>query len=139
MAIVNTQCSVQIIGDRLHGCNDLSIVSYIDGIGALCDVETLKDEMSDPQNALIMDYDEKTTLKNAFDVISSLDPFILWSLVAILLTFVLLMFVSVYVCKICKVKNEDDDESCDAIAEAIMLAQKKKKENNKCARRRLDT
>jgi len=113
---VATSCSSQIIGDKLSGCNSLEVISYIDGNGGLCTSEILSIEAEHANNALIKG---GQTLDNPLKVFDGLDPYIRWTLICILIAFVVLIFVSLYICGIYKGKQEEDEE--DVIASAIAM------------------
>ena len=110
---VKTKCQKKIIGDSLKNCEDLTVISHIDGDGALCDAATYEAEDVSSSNALIAS--ESTLDVQLLTVWEGLDPFVRYALIGIFLAFMALMICGCYLCVIGKNRNKSEN---DKISEA---------------------
>jgi len=105
IAKFRTYCSRSIVGTRSEGCDDLQMISYVDGAGNECDQTLLHGNSYGDGDS------DEGTLYNAMagggsrsaptspiEWIKELDPFTKWTLLAILVTALALMAVACYVC-----------------------------------------
>ena len=106
IAKFRTYCSRSIVGSRSEGCDDLRMVSYVDGAGHECDQITLHGSSQGDTNS---DSDDHTynaiasgqgmsASTSPIEWIKGLDPFTRYTLLAIMVTSVALMCVACYIC-----------------------------------------
>ena len=106
VAKFRTDCNRNIIGSESEGCSDLTVVSYVDATGALCDeLMIIGDGSSEDaveHNALL---NGEQSMDSPLEWVQALDPFIKWVLLGIMVTFVALMGIACYFCVIRKAKR----------------------------------
>ena len=124
-----TDCGVQLIGLTAYDCDDLSVISYIDIEGQFCNAEIL-----DNTNNGINDYNHAfLNAENSFDnplkVLNNLDPYIKYSLLGIMITFILLSFIACYIC-VARKNRDTAEKKKKEIEKAIQLSQVNKAKAN---------
>eukprot|EP01083_Nonionella_stella_P315942 1143002_1 len=122
VGLMQTSCAVQIIGDKVIGCSDLVVISHVDGDGALCNARILALETDNTANAYINDY--QRMYADPLKVLDELDPYIRWTLICIMITFVVLVFASIYICFVAKSRNLSEDDDEDDVLKSIAETKK---------------
>eukprot|EP01083_Nonionella_stella_P114401 338235_1 len=122
VGLMQTSCAVQIIGDKVIGCSDLVVVSHVDGDGALCNARILALETDNTANAYMKDY--QMMYADPLKVLNELDPYIRWTLICIMITFVVLVFASIYICFVAKSRNLSEDDDEDDVLKSIAETKK---------------
>eukprot|EP01084_Bolivina_argentea_P115914 206056_1 len=99
----DTTCNGIKIGDISNGCNDLHIVSYVDGYGSFCDKNVLnEDNTINGANALVNNKPNRQFSFNEFD---ETHAYILYSLIGVIIIFIVVMIIGFCVCMIKKDEN----------------------------------
>ena len=105
IAKFRTYCSRSVVGSRSEGCDDLQMISYVDGAGYECDEGTLggytRDVDSDSDDSTynaVASGQGISAPQSPIEWIKGLDPFTRYTLLAIMVTSVALMGVACYIC-----------------------------------------
>lgn len=113
---IKTKCPTDIIGDALDGCNDLVVLSFVDGDGALCDTAiSAAEAAASSNNAWIGD---EATLHDPLELFEGMDPLVRWTLIGAMVAFAVLMALSVFICVF---KKKEKNENEDVIAASIAM------------------
>ena len=117
---IKTNCESQIVGTTVYNCDDIIIRSTIDAAGQFCDATVLEEESTGADNALI---NGELRLETPLQVLEDMDPMIRWSLIGILVTFLVLLFVACYICIVRRNMNDEEEKKTpSAIAKSIALS-----------------
>ena len=97
VGIFVTNCNSQIIGMRSYGCRDLSAVSWVDYEGLYCDASVLYEDNgnTDRNYAFI---NSESAFNDPLQIFENLDPYVRYSLIGIMVAFVILSFAACYIC-----------------------------------------
>ena len=118
-AKIKTACQEEIVGTRSRQCGDFIVVEAEDTQGNVCsDDGDIEDNGADEEeyNALI---NGEQSIIGTLQVFEELDPYVKWSLFAIMITFVGLMIIACYICVARKGDNTDDDRNKDNLQDEI--------------------
>ena len=116
---IRTDCNRQIIGESISYCNNLVVNSYIDGKNAFCDQNVWEIQQSSQANNALL-FGERI-LDDPLEVFEELDPYIQWTLIGIMITFVILVIISIYICGFKGKKYEQEEVEQDVIAQEIAM------------------
>lgn len=107
-----TKCNLDYINEPVRDCEDigLNVDFSVDNGGFTCDEQAVEaalaanDASSAYDNALI---NNELASSNPFTVFNDLDPYVKWTLIAIMITFLALICVA---CYICVARGKSDEE-----------------------------
>ena len=93
-----TKCKKMTIGKSIKQCDDLVVVSHVDGDGALCNANILEAELSETAMASNALTARGMTLSSPLRIWKELDPLIRWMLICIFIAFTVLIAISCFLC-----------------------------------------
>ena len=117
-----TKCSKPIIGDSLKNCDDLVVVSHVDGDGALCNANVLSTDIAILESNAFVDNRRLTT--DPLRVWKGLDLWIRWMLICLLIAFSALISISCFLCGLrrrAEVEQTEKEEKLDDILKHIAM------------------
>ena len=108
------ECDTDIIGEEIKGCEGLglSVDAFVDNEGYTCDAtavsQAAQDDASDSGDGFNALINGERAINSPFAAFNDLDPYIKWSLIGIMVTFLALIFVACYICVARKDENDKD-------------------------------
>ena len=93
-----TKCKKMTIGKSIKNCDDLVVVSHVDGDGALCNVDIMEAQFSGEAMASNALTATGMTLNSPLRIWKELDPFIQYLLIGLFIAFTALIVVSCCIC-----------------------------------------
>jgi len=124
-----TKCSKMIVGKSIKNCDELMVLSHIDGDGAFCDVSILEQDVQILESNAFAGT-ERLVMTDPLRVWAELDLWFRWTLVGLLTAFAALTVMACYLCAIRRrgqVGQSMDEEGLDDIVRHIAMRNALKK------------
>ena len=117
-----TKCRKMIVGRSLPNCDDLVVLSHLDGDGAFCDANILSADIAALESNAIVDNERSTS--DPLRVWKELDLWIRWMLICLLIAFLALIGISYFLCCLRRRKESkqiEKEETLDDVMKHIAL------------------